>query len=106
MVDLKNRPSVCCQVCRPGPPAIAVTALTLASILSAIVCRAAGSPGAPGLFPAGKKQASVRIPALVLSVAAEELQGAQAAEVLSQLDDAVAAGATAVLLSERAGKPS
>lgn len=75
---------------RPAAPAVRASA-------------GAGSPppaAGKGLFPAGKRQARVTIPALFLTASAEELAGSPAA--LEELGAAVAGGATAVVLYEGA----
>lgn len=57
--------------------------------------------GSVGLFPAGKRQARVQLPALMLAVnAADVLDPDQLAGTLDDVGAAVAAGATAVVLSQ------
>ena len=50
----------------------------------------------PGIFPAGRKQASVSIPALFIECTADEVL--DDAETAGTLDEAIQAGATAVVL--------
>lgn len=61
-------------------------------------CRAQPSSAGPGVFPAGQKQARVVLPALLLELSASELLDSPSAA--ATVDQAVAAGATAVVLSE------
>ena len=62
-----------------------------------------GASGGVGLFPAGKRQARVQLPALMLAVtAADVLDPAQAGGALEALSAAVAGGATAVVLAQGA----
>ena len=60
--------------------------------------------GSLGLFPAGQQQAKVQLPALMLMVdAAEVLSGSRGAAdsaVLGIVNEAVSAGATALVLRE------
>lgn len=58
---------------------------------------AAASDAAPGIFPAGKRQAKVDIPAVWVSVSVAD---AATDDFASDLDEAIQAGATAVLLSD------
>ena len=58
---------------------------------------AAASDAAPGIFPAGKRQAKVEIPAVWVTVSVAD---AAAEDFASDLDEAIQAGATAVLLSD------
>lgn len=52
-----------------------------------------------GVFPAGQKQARMDLPALLVTVQAGPLlEGGQAEQLAAQLNDAITAGATAVLL--------
>ena len=62
-------------------------------------CRAQpASGGSLGLFPAGQQQAKVQLPAVMLMVdAAEVLSGG---DVLTFVNEAIAAGATALVLRE------
>lgn len=54
-----------------------------------------------GLFPAGQKQASVQLPALMLQLEAKDIRvGASGTAVLEAVNAAVAAGATAVILAD------
>ncbi|PRW59965.1 putative transmembrane GTPase FZO- chloroplastic isoform A [Chlorella sorokiniana] len=60
-----------------------------------------GSAGGVGLFPAGKRQARVQLPALMLAVdAADVLDPKQQASALDDISAAVAGGATAVVLRQ------
>ena len=60
-----------------------------------------GSAGGVGLFPAGKRQARVQLPALMLAVdAADVLDPDQRAGALEDISAAVAGGATAVVLRQ------
>ena len=62
---------------------------------------ASGSGGGVGLFPAGKRQARVQLPALMLAVdAADVLDPDQRAGALDDISAAVAGGATAVVLRQ------
>lgn len=61
------------------------------------------SGGGVGLFPAGKRQARVQLPALMLTVQGSDvLDPAQAAGALEAVNAAVAGGATAVVLQQGA----
>ncbi|GAX76843.1 hypothetical protein CEUSTIGMA_g4289.t1 [Chlamydomonas eustigma] len=59
-----------------------------------------------GLFPAGQKQITVQLPALMLEVEASSLmisQGSCSTEVMGSVGEAVSAGVTAVILREGSG---
>ena len=56
---------------------------------------------ARGVFPAGKKQARVQLPALILQFTSQEVL--QQPEVSRQIDEAAAGGASGVLLSDVSG---
>lgn len=57
------------------------------------------SGGQPGIFPAGKRQARVKLPALFITVAADDFLASPSA-ASEDIAAAVAGGATAVLLRE------
>jgi thiamine monophosphate synthase len=65
---------------------------------------AGGSGGSVGLFPAGKRQARVQLPALMLTVTPEDVLGSgKQGGSLEDIGAAVAAGATAVVLAAGGG---
>lgn len=64
-------------------------------------CRA--TPNKVGLFPAGKQQAKVKLPALFLRVTTSDVLQEK---VIESINSAVKGGATAVVLSEGMGAPS
>jgi hypothetical protein len=65
---------------------------------SARLVKASASPGL-GIFPAGRKQATVKLPALILELTASEVDE----RCLDEVSRCIAAGATAVVLREGAG---
>ena len=65
---------------------------------SSCVLVKASPDAATGLFPAGKRQAKVQIPAVWLAVDSDDVL---AADIGHTLEDAITAGATAVILRER-----
>lgn len=63
-----------------------------------------GGSAAVGLFPAGKRQARVQLPALMLLVTAAELMDPSTGPALAEeLSAAVASGVTAVVLQQQSG---
>lgn len=65
-----------------------------------LLCRSTSAAATGvGVFPAGQKQARMDLPALLVTVQAGPLlEGGQAEQLAAQLNDAITAGATAVLL--------
>lgn len=63
-----------------------------------VVSRAGSSRDSLGLFPSGKSQARVRLPALMIQVEADVVQ--MDGQLVSVISDAVSGGATAVILAE------
>lgn len=60
-------------------------------------CAAASSDVSPGIFPAGKKQAKVRIPALHLNLTTDAILSS---DVADSVDSHISAGTTAVIVRD------
>jgi hypothetical protein len=77
-------------------------ALTLGPLapfrMKSVIRRVAASDAATGIFPAGKRQAKVKIPALWIKTSVSDASGAAFDQ---DLDNAIESGATAVVLSDK-----